>query len=77
MRLREILNRIKRLERQLQPKVVTTKDIEVMQRRNGSGPDQIVMRLHAARTRMRQENELARQTAAAAAALEESKITEA
>jgi hypothetical protein len=42
-----------------------------------SGPTEIVMILNAARKRMNQENELARQNAAAAAAMEESKTTEA
>ena len=38
---------------------------------------EVVMRLNAARTRINQENELARQTAAAAAAMEEIETTEA
>ena len=38
---------------------------------------EFVMRLNAARKRMNQENKLARQTAGAAAAMEESEITEA
>ena len=42
-----------------------------------SHPTELVMILNAARRRMNQENELARHTAAAAAAKEESKLTEA
>jgi hypothetical protein len=38
---------------------------------------EMVQRLQAGRTRMNQENELARQAAAAAAALEESEVPEA
>ena len=38
---------------------------------------EFIQRLQAGRARMNQENEQARQTAAAAAAMEESKITEA
>ena len=37
---------------------------------------EMIQRLQAGRTRMNQENELARQTAATAAAMEESEITE-
>jgi hypothetical protein len=37
---------------------------------------EIIKRLHAGRTRMNEEVELARQTAATAAAMEESKVTD-
>ena len=39
-------------------------------------PTELVMRLNAARKRMNQENELARQAAGTAAAMEESEITD-
>ena len=83
---KNLLQRIKRLERQLKPQVdvMTPKQIQAMHRsdtarRNGSNFNQIVMILNSARKRMNQENqenELARQTAAAKAALEGSEVTE-
>jgi hypothetical protein len=120
MNYRNFMQRLKRIERQLQPQVGEIKraDLELLKpeiqsdaatmmlrrlnqakRRLALEGDEryaayrdlapepeyqapshateLVMRLNAARKRMNQENELARQTAAAAAAMEESEITEA
>ena len=106
MNTRNLMQRLKRLERQLQPQVEDIKpaDIELMRRLNQARrrmalegderyaayrdlvpepevrapchPTEIVERLKAARKRMNQENELARQDAAAAAAMEKSETTE-
>ena len=105
MNNRNLMHRLKRLERQLQPQVEDIKhaDIEVMRRLNQarrrlalegderyaayrdlpepelpapSRATEIVMRLHAARKRVNQENEVARKTEGAAAATEEIETTE-
>ena len=73
---RNLIRRIERLERQLRPRIQDMKasDIEISKE---SMNIEMIQRLQAGRTRMNQKNELARQTAAAAAAMEESKITAA
>jgi hypothetical protein len=73
---RNLIRRIERLERQLRPRIQDMKasDIEISKE---SMNIEMIQRLQAGRTRMNQENELARQTAAAAAAMAESEITEA
>jgi hypothetical protein len=73
---RNLIRRIERLERQLRPRIQDMKasDIEISKE---SMNIEMIQRLQAGRTRMNQENELARQTAAAAATMAESEITEA
>jgi hypothetical protein len=71
---RNLIRRIDRLERQLRPRIqdMKTSDIEISKE---SMNIEFIQRLQAGRTRMNQENELARQTAAAAAAMEGIEIT--
>ena len=72
---RNLIRRIERLERQLRPRIQDMKasDIEISKE---SMNIEIIQRLQAGRTRSR-ENELAREAAAAAAAMEENETTEA
>ena len=67
---RNLIRRIERLERQLRPRIqdMTASGIELSKEAMNI---EMIQRLQAGRTRMNQENELARQTAAAAAAKEE------
>ena len=71
---RNLARRIERLERQLRPRIQDMKasDIEISKEAMNI---EIIQRLQAGRIRSR-ENELAREAAAAAAAMEESKITD-
>ena len=72
---RNLIRRIERLERQLRPRIQDMKasDIEISKE---SMNIEMIQRLQAGRTRMNQENEIARQAEAAAAAGEEGKIIE-
>lgn len=76
MRIREILQRIKRLERQLEPRVevMTPAQIRAMQRFDDA--QQIVERLHEGRRRASLERDPAPATLAGTAVPEESEITE-
>ena len=71
---RNLIRRIERLERPLRPRIQDMKasDIEISKE---AMHIEIIQRLQAGRIRSR-ENELAREAAAAAAAMEESEVTE-
>jgi hypothetical protein len=72
---RNLIRRIERLERQLRPRIkkMTASDIKISKE---SMHIEIIQRLQAGRIRSR-ENELAREAAAAAAAMEKNETTEA